>query len=101
VKQLYQTAVDRRKRHNEKIDTQREQMYAKKVNSMARAEMLQSATRLHTNGAKTLQRPLTARSSSPSKPPWGSRAASATPRSPPASARASSAPRSRLRESVY
>ena len=41
VKQLYQTAVDRRKRHNEKIDTQREQMYAKKVNSMARAEILQ------------------------------------------------------------
>eukprot|EP00964_Phaeocystis_antarctica_P091680 scaffold58849_cov70-Phaeocystis_antarctica.AAC.3 len=101
VKQLYQTAVDRRKRLNEKNDTQREQMYAKKVNSMARAEMLQSASRLHSHGAKTLQRPLTARSASPSKPAWGSRAASATPRSPPATARPSSAPRSRPRERVY
>ena len=101
VKQLYQTAVDRRNRLNEKNETQREQMYAKKANSMARAEMLQSASRLHSHGAKTLQRPLTARSASPSKPAWGSRAASATPRSPPATARPSSAPRSRPRERVY
>jgi len=107
VKQLYQTAVDRRKRLEEKIEAQREQQYTQKVNSMARADMLQSASRLHMHGAKTMQRPLTARPASPSKPAWGSRATSATPRSPTvawlatASARPSSAPRSRPRERVY
>ena len=96
---MFYTAMDKRKRLNEKNDALREQACVRKGNPMSREEMQRSATRLHTNGAK-IPRPHSARPASPPRPPWNSRMASA-PRSPPATARPSSAPRSRPREGVY